>query len=352
MQLNPDFRSADEVVPPSNLREMCGWTDGRISESDAIARERLGQELLAKDLPVHTRFGASDVIMPELAKKWNDFQKSKGRFDGSCDWSLLDEFCFGNPLLWLPQIIGSCVVSNTFRGFHIRQTFQIVLLGLAEEWFGKSEFGPNSFGFYGPWSYGAARKRANMRGGDGLYCEAMQASLLKDGVLACSSPKLQEICRNVGAASERDFPEPQNARLYRAFGDWEYIEALRPHADFTLQECPIVASVDELDEALKSCKPVFHCSMIAIHKVGTHKDGFAIHKRNPRDQWAHNMCYHGFFYASDGEVFYRMSNESWGPEHIYNVPRAEVDDWYRRRNVTSAAIGMINGPKSAPMSIA
>lgn len=350
-QLNPDFRGADVVIVPYNMRDMCGWGVGE-DEKALVMRERLGQDRIAKDMPIHTRFGAADNPMPEMLASWNEFQKSKGRGEGSCDWSLLDEFCFKKPLLWLPQIIGSCVESNTFRGWVIRLCYQIVLLGLAEEYLGKSEFGSNNIAPYGPWNYGAARKRANMRGGDGLYCEAMQESLIKDGVLMCSTPKLVELCGKLGVARDKDFPEPQNEGVYRQFGDWKYIEELRPYADFALEECPSVTSVDQLQEALKTCKPTFHCSMIAVHKIGTHKDGFAIHGRNPRDKWAHNMAYHGFFYASDGDLFFRFSNESWGPEHIYNVPYSEVNDWYRNRGVTSAAIGMIRAPKSAPVAIA
>lgn len=350
--LNPDFRGADEVFVPANLKDMCGWTDGTISESEAVLKERFGQDDLMKSLPMQTTIREEPKPLPAIVDAWNSFQASKGRGPGSCDWSLLDEFIYGKPLLWLPQIIGSCVISNSFRGFVIRQNYQIAILGEPQEYFGKNEFGQNNLAFYGPWLYGAARKRANMRGGDGLYCEALQKSFLLDGVVTCSTPKLVELLTKLGAAKEKDFPEPQNERLYRQFGDWNYIEELRPYADFKLADCPTVTSQADLKACLEVGKPVFHCSMVAIHKVGTHKDGFAIHKRNPRDQWAHNMCYHGFFYASDGELFYRMSNESWPDGPIYNLPASEVDDFYARRNVTSAAIGRIQGPMSAPVSIA
>ena len=351
--LNPDFRGADEVIVPMNMRDLGGWAPND-REIEAVMRERRGQNKLMEDMPVHTRFGSADTIepMPEMLAKWNEFQKSKGRYDGSCDWSLLDEFTFGKPLLWLPQIIGSCVVSNTFRGWVVRLNYQISILGMAEEFLGKNEFGPNCLSFYGPWSYGAARKRANMRGSDGLYCEAMQSSLLKDGVMSCSTPALLQILGKLKADGERDLPEPQSESVYRSFGDWKYIDELRQYADYTLEECPSISSVDDLKKALTDCKPTFHCSMIAVKKAVTHKDGFAIHKRDPNDKWAHNMEYQGYFIASDGELFFRFSNESWGPQHIYNVPYSEVDDWYRRRDVTSAAIGMIRAPKSAPVAIA
>lgn len=349
--LNPDFRGADEVIVPEDMKNQFGWTDGTVSENEAVLHERRGADRLQSDMPVATRFCQGPAPMPEVASLWEEFQKSKGRGPNSCDWSLLDEFVLKTVLLWLSQIIGSCVVSNSLRGWVLRLMYQIAFLGQPEEYLGRNEFGENNYSFYGPYSYGAARRRANMRGGDGLYCEVMRESFLKDGVLSCSTPKLIEILKKLGAASSKDFPEPQNAKVYRAFGDWQYLDDLSGYADFTLQECPEITTVDGLKAALQECKPTFHCSMIAVKKVGDHKDGFAIHKRDPNDQWAHNMCFHGFFFASDGELFFRFSNESWGPQHIYNVPYAEVDDWFKRRNVTAAAIGMINGPKSAPVSI-
>lgn len=348
---NPDFRGADEVIVPANLKDMTGWTDGKVSENEAVLRERRGADRLQSDMPVVTRFAQGPALLPEIEAAWQLFQNSKGRGDKSCDWSLLDEFVIQKPLLFLPQIVGSCVVSNSFRGWIIRLMYQIGLLGQAEEYLGRNEFGKANYAFYGPYTYGCARRRGNMKGGDGLYCEVMRESLLKDGVLSCSTPKLLEILTGLGAASDRDLPEPQIEKVYRAFGDWKYLDDLTPYADFTLQECPEITRVDMLKAALQECKPTFHCSMIAIKKVGDHKDGFAIHKRDPNDQWAHLMCFHGFFYSSDGDLFFRFSNESWGEKHIYNVPYAEVDDWFKRRNVTAAAIGMINGPKSAPVSI-
>lgn len=348
--MNPDFRGTGEIIVPSH--RVFGWTDGTVTETQAVLRERQGRERLENDMPVVCRNFSKLHIEPTIEKSWNDFQKSKGRFDGSFDWSLLDEFVWGKPLLWLPQIIGSCVVSNNLRGWVIKMTQQIALSGEPYEYLGKNEFGPNNFSYYGPYTYGAARKRANMRGGDGLYCEAIQESYIKDGVLPCNTPKLLEILNAVGATRDKDFPEPQSAALYRAFGDWKYLDELKQYAGYTLAECPSVTSADQLWTILSECKPSFQCSMLAIKKVGEHKDGFPIHARNPNDQWAHNMCHHGGFIASNGDRFFRFSNESWGQEHIYNIRFEEVDDWFKRRNITVAAIGQINGPQSAPPIIA
>lgn len=346
--MNPDFaRRADDVLVPA-IDNPFGWSEPGVDPQQAVMRERLGQERLEKDVPLMLRAQAAFDPIPGVVAAWNDFQKSKGRFPGSCDWSLLDEFVLKEVLIWLPQIIGSCVVSNTFRGWVTRLMYQITFLGMPMEYLGRNQFGPANYAFYGPWTYGAARKRANMRGGDGLYCEAMVESLLKDGVMSCSVPALIDLTKQLGVSGEKDYPEPQSASVYRAFGAWKYVEDLRKYADFSLEECPYVTSADQLKDMLTACKPVFHCSNLAIKKVGTHPDGFAIHGRDPANSWPHNMEFVGYFYASDGELFFVFSNESWGLNYIYNVPYKEVQDWFARRNVTAAAIGNIRGPVSAP----
>lgn len=345
--LNPDFRGADEVIVPPNAQT--GWTDGTLSETEARKREQYGQERLENDMPVAMRGNTPPEPLKDVVAKFDEFQASKGRAPGSKDWSLLDEFVFSMVLLWLPQLIGSCVLSNTFRGWVSKLLWQITFLGMPFELLGRNQFTPNNLSFYVPFNYGAARRRANMRGGDGLFCEPMVETFLKDGVISCSTPKLLEILNRTGNNKERDFPEPQSTAFYREWGNWKYLDEVKQYADFTIKDFPYTTSADMLKDRLDYCGMSPICSMIAIRKVGTHRDGFAIHARNPNDQWAHNMCFHGYFFASDGQLFFRFSNESWGETHIYNVPFEEVDDWFKRRNVTCASMGLINGPMSVPM---
>ena len=349
-ELNPDFRGADEVEPPAHWAELTGWTDGKADERDAIDTElRTFADIEAEAPYRFTRQVAREIPAAMLAK-WNEFQLSKGRYAGSADWSLIDEFVTGEPLVWLPQIIGSCVMSNTLRPWVARLMYQIVLLGDAFEYLGRNEFGPNNYSLYGPYTYGVARRKANMRGGDGLYCGPM-AWALGQGVLSCSTPKLIEIVKGRGYAGDHDFPEPQSKTLYRDFGNWKYLDTLKPYADFRCEETPTVKSADELWSYLQDGKPAFVCSMEAINKIGTHPDGFAIHARNPRDRWAHNMSFQGCFVASDGERFFRESNESWGGKHIYNRRFAEVEKAFNGGGLTVAAIGQIEGPPSNPPTI-
>lgn len=350
MQINPHFRTIDEVIKPVDAT--FGWSLPNFTHTDSVYRERAGRDRLISDLPVMTQSVQGEEPLPDILAAWNKYQQYKGRYPGSCDWTLLDEFALGQKLLWLPQIIGSCVCSNTFRGIAVEQTYQIALLGKAEEYFGRNEFGPNNYAFYAPFTYGSARKRGGLRGGDGLFGDVMAESLLKDQLLLCNTPALLTLLKSLGASNDKDFPEPQNPSVYRAFGDWKYLDDLKQYAGFGLETCAPVTTVDHLVESLKMCKPVFCCSMLAIKKIGEHKDGFPIHGRNPQDQWAHNMCFHGFFYASDGELFIVFSNESWGEKHLYFIPHKEAKDWFLNRNLTCYELGRIKSPSSAPLVIA
>lgn len=348
---NNDFRSADEVVTPDNLAEMCGWAPEDSDGKTATDKEKRLFEVFEQDSPEVFQMKAQDDIPEEILKAWNDFQKEKGRYPGSFDWSLLDEFVVGEPLIWLPQKIGSCVISNTFRIYVIRMMYQVVLRGRAQEYFGRNEFGQNNWAPYAPFSYGMARERANLRGGDGLYCAPMLQSLAEDGVLQCSTPALRSILEPRGSVDDRDYPETQDNQLYRDFGDWKFNDKLKAYADNKVNETSMVKSADDLWRKLEQGKPSFVCSMEAIHKVGLHRDGFPVHARNPRDQWAHNMAFVGGFIASDGERFFRESNESWGKDAIYNRRFEEVEQAFQRGDLTVGNIGNIDAPMSGPPTI-
>jgi hypothetical protein len=345
--LNPDFRSADEVVKPEGV--LFGYSDGKLTESECVTSEARALDKLANDMPVAFSSPRQVTILPRQWEKFNAYQKSKGRAEGSCDWSLLDEYVTGSPLLWLPQIIGSCVTSNSMRPWVTRLMYQIAMLGNPMEYLGRSQVGFQNYCFFSPWSYGMARRRANMRGGDGLWCGPQLESYIKDGVLSCSTPALIDLMKSLGFAAEQHFPEPQGsngARLYREFGDWKYLDQLKQYADFRLLEGGIVKTLDDQIARHKNGETTFVCSMLAIKKIGEHKDGFAIHGEDTRDGWPHNMYFDGFFFASDGELFMRMGNESWGERHRYNIRASEVGRWHTGNRVTMASIGQIDGPAS------
>ena len=339
---------ADEVIVPDGINlSNLGWAPTEPVDQ-ALAKERASMERLHADMPVAFAAREATTLVPEIETKWNEYQLSKGRHAGSCDMTLLEDFAFGKNYAWENQFIGSCVISNTFRGWVKRAIFQVILAGQSGEYLGQDEFGPNSIAFYAPWSYGMARKRANMRGGDGLYCEPMGASLLKDGVLPCHSPKLIALLNSLGAGAKTDYPEPKSNSVYRAFGDWKYIDDLASDACCRLLDTDSVETMDQHIAFSEAYKPMFQCSGIAIRKVGTHADGFAIHAKDPGNSWSHNMGWQGYFIASDGKRYHRHSNESWGDEIIYNIPDEELEKWYRNRLVSTMTIGEIDLKKSTP----
>lgn len=305
-------------------------------------------EKAAADNPVAYRQRAAKDLPEPMAAKWREHQASKGYGDDSCDLTVIDELVLGRRFAFEDQFIGSCVVSNTFRQWARRAMYEIALRGDPEEYLGREEFGPKSIAFYAPFSYGCMRRRGGLRGGDGGFCAPMSETLMKDGVLPCSTPKLLEILKSLGSDSEKDFPEPRSNKTYRKFGDWKYLDDLLPYTDYRLLESVRLTSVESHLDNSRQGKPAFQCSSIAVKKVGTHKDGFAIHARDPRNSWAHNMGWAGHFTASDGERYYRLSNESWDDNLIYNIPENELAEWYRRRNVSTMTIGEIDLPDSAP----
>lgn len=295
------------------------------------------------------------TISPEILTRWNAFQESKGRFAGSNDFSLLDEFVFGETLTWLPQLIGSCVWSNTFRRWIERAIAEIGLYGQGEEWIGSSEFSVASLAPFCV-SYGFAREIANMRGGDGLYCSPMQKSLVQDGVVLCSTPILKELMAAAGANRDQDYPEVRSTSLYRKIGDWSWNEKLRPYAGCKLLESPKVTTYDQFCKLEDEFKPCFQCSGLAIKIAGQHPDGFTYHTQNKQDSWAHNMGLGGRRVTSKGDVFHRVDNTSWlYPEesnrdaYVYWIEAKEVKKWFDEGTIDVGAIGEIEGIQSIPM---
>lgn len=329
-----------------------GWGDGTESPESMVAYEQDWYEQAASDSPIMYRSRPANDLLPSILKKWEDAQLAKHFHAGSRDLLTLEEVVFGRQFDWLPQDIGSCVVSNTFRPWVQRAISQIAGRGDAEEYLGKMEFGGASIAFYAPQSYGMARKRANMKGSDGLYCEPMAESLMKDGVLGCNVPKLGELLKQIGADGEKMLPEPiGRPALYRAFGNWQYIDDLRQYCDYRVLSSVKIDSVDGLLEASKQCKPAFMCSPIAIKRSGTNRDGVQTHVRNTSDRWMHNMGWSGHFYDSAGSLYFRLNNKSWGPSAVYNVPAEEVDKWFRAKLPTVMTIEEIDLPDSPPLLI-
>ena len=277
--------------------------------AEKIYTSKKAQEEFEKQDPIVYRQRDAQAISPTLAKKWDDFQVANGRSPGSQDLTLIIPFIFGVVWGFLPQDIGSCVYSNTFRIWVERLCWEICMKGDPEAYSGTAQFGIQSIAPHCV-QYGFAREIANMRGGDGLYKAPMIKSLMQ-GVVLCNTPKLKEMQDASGAAGETNYPEPRSSSLYRKIGDWAWNAALKPYVSCALRESVDVATVDQHYAQEDMCKPMMICSGIAIKKIGRHKDGFDIHGIDPANSWSHNMGFAGKRMASDNNRFTRLSNRSW-----------------------------------------
>ena len=334
----------------STVRGPMGWGDNTtLSIQAKHEREEQFYDVIAADIPVAFKARNTPVANGPMMDRFRKLHDSKGYGADSFDLTLMDELCFNKRMNWLPQKTGSCVISNSFRPWTRRMLYEVIVRGDSEEFIGRNEFTPNNLAFYAPFSYGCGRRRGNLRNGDGGFCETQYESFIKDGVVLCNNGKLLEILTKLNATTDKDFPEPQDNAVYRRFQSWEFLDTLLPFADFRLLESPKVTTVQQHIDLNKQFKPMSVCSGVAIHKIGKHKDGFDIHAQNPRDSWAHCMSFQGYFTASDNKVYIRLSNESWGPNIIYNIPVEEVDRWYTRKLLTVQAIGEIDLPDSVPL---
>jgi hypothetical protein len=317
--------------------------------------EKRWLENAIKDYPIAYQARERAAVLPGLKAKWDRFQLDRGRFPGSQDFTLLDEFVFGKSFTFRYQPIGSCVYANSFRPWVAGALYQISLLGENEEFPGREELGVKSIAPFSV-SYGFARQRANMRGGDGLYCKPMQDSYIKDGIVLCSTPKVKELMDAAGATKDENYPEPRSESLCRRIGDWAWNELLRPYATCRMLDAPIPENMDAFNANIDAGRPMFQCSGIAVRRVGEHKDGFPIHGIDPGNSWAHNMGIMGRRVASDGTRYVIVDNTSWlrdtnKPEaYIYNIPE---DDFQKRwfPKIDIGVIGDIDGIKSLPLNI-
>lgn len=346
-----------------------GWGVENETPDEKHTVESTFLERAIADSPMTFEMRQAQELKPKVKAAFDKLQKDCGRLgDNSCDMTLLDQLVLGKRLNWFPQDIGSCVWSNTFRQIVLRMFFEIALRGDAEEYFGLDEHGFKSIAPHCV-QYGFARQIANMRSGDGLYCSPMAKSL-SQGMVMCSTPKLIELAKLANANDATDFPEPRSAALYRRIGNWAWNDALRPYLANPVTELVPVDSFDKHFALSQAFKPIFQCSMIAIRKVGKHKDGFTIHERDTGNSWAHNMGWAGHFYASDGTLWFRLSNKSWlndpNPESapgklptwtdqeetfVYNIAADHLRGWYQRKLVDSMAIGEIAMPEILPVTI-
>lgn len=340
-----DHLYTGDVKLPDGFNNWFGWGEQTQTESELFALEQTTYEQAVARQPSLFTGKEEREWEPTLYGKFQEFMKSKGYDEGSFDMTLIDEFLFGRRMHWLPQDTGSCTISNTFRPWIRRVLAELMFKGQLEEPTGSTEFGPTSISFYAPLSYGIARQLGGLKGGDGGFCEETIKSLMM-GVVLCNNGKLLEILNSLNAASEKDFPEPRSASVYRRFQNWTYNDVLKPFLTCPLVESEKITSPDALRERAKKLKPAIQCSSVAIKKGGEFK-GLTFYVRDPNNSWAHNMSWQGFI-IWQGRMFDLLSNESWGPNIIYPIPTESTEDIFRR-NVTVQTLGELDLVNSTPL---
>ena len=328
---------ADEVfVPPLDHP---GWGEKTDTEAGRLYHEATALESAMARMPSKFTPRARREFDPVLKAKFDDFQATKGYSPGSVDMTLMDEFVLGRRLHFKPQRTGSCTISNTFRMWTRKVLAEVILRGQLEEPLGTTEYGPTSFAFYAPLSYGIARQMGNLRRGDGGFCEETIESLML-GVLPCNNGNLLELLTQLGANADTDFPEPQNNDVYRKFQNWTYNERFKPFLKNPLIESIPINNTDLLVETLEQFKPVPIASMLAVKKLGTHQ-GLSFFGIDRNNSWAHLMCWAGTI-NWHGRKFVLLSNESWQANLIYPIPIDEVSKIFSSYRPSCLSLGEID----------
>lgn len=205
---------------------------------------------------------------------------------------------FGQMPYWMAQIIGSCVASGWMRAVGTRILWEIAALGESEEPIGDKRLGFDSLMPFAPFNYGVGRRLGNMRGGDGSYCSVQIKGHQRYGMIPCSAAAL----RPVVGSRETDYPEPQNSRLYREFGNHKHLNRLQPHATFPLLESEDVNSGGRLVEAIgEDYKPLMVCSNWAFKPMRDVRQGDRLVE--VWNQWGRNS-------HRNGTVFYILEEEA------------------------------------------
>lgn len=302
-----------------------GWGHEQVADTEDYERRNFGE--LRDDMPA--RFSARPA-KPKDSAAWQKIlaaMKADGLENGSVSLRYMSMPHFGEVLQWGAQLIGSCVASGAMRAVAYRTMAELFVLGQQEKLLGSKPIGQQSVAPFAPYHYGCGRRRGNLRGGDGSFCSAQIEAFLKDGILMCSHKDLPQLVGN----REQDYPETQNERLYRQFGDWKYLDDFIGDARYIkLLESEPIKDVDRLKAAIcDELKPAMICSNWGFAAKRKHADGFWIYERS--GQWAHNMTLSGIRIDSRGDVFVEVTN-SWGGqahkdgEHFY-VDSATAQRW-------------------------
>ena len=325
-----------------------GWGEDTQTKEIRHATEQKQFAALAEAAPMHVMRHAAKEPSQRVLKLVQE-EMAKDGMTGGFSARHIEAAVFGGFFPWLAQIIGSCVASGGMRAATRRTLIEIFLLGQSEETFGKAITGPDNVAPFGPYSYRAGRRLANMNNrSDGSYCSVHTRGAMTYGWLPCSTPGLQSDA----------FPEPQSASTYRDWGASNgLMDRFAPTAKkFLLLESENIRDADDGKSALtEHYKPMMICSMWAFRPDYTHptwkdRDGnpIVIYKRDRSTSWAHNMTVDAAVVAA-GKDWVIIDN-SWGKNAHKNgswfvIPFSLFGDWCRDAEIQT--IGDIDLSDSA-----
>lgn len=293
---------------------------------------RYADDLAERAPTLVARRAAQSVVNQPLLNRVNRLMSEHG-MEGGYSGRWLYRTAYGRFPSWLRQLIGSCVASGGMRAGTLKTYTDILLHGQPESAFGTEFSGTNNVNMFAPFSYRAGRKIGGLRGGDGSFCGAHIEGLMKYGLLPCDTP---------GLGSDTDaFPEPQDMRTYRRWGDSDQL--LDKYANtakrYVLIESERIRDADQLWTVLtEHRKTAMICSGWAFKPDAVHPswtiDGERVwmYTRDRRNSWAHNMSITGGFVV-DGVKWVEVTN-SWGDDAHRNgdwfpVRLSEVGQWLR-----------------------
>ena len=322
-----------------------GWgTEHHTEQKRHLHEQRALDAFAARNFAKLGNFDQSKPV-PKIESKLKKFIKNKGFEEGSTVLSFMDEFTGQGNFGYHPQKTGSCTISNTFPWYVMRAIYQQVVCGELSEQLGSTEFGTTSSAFYAPIPYGIARELGGLKGGDGGFCrETLQA--LTMGVIPCDNGKLNEVLTKLGATKKSDYPEPQSNTVYRRFQNWTYNNLFKPFLQNPIVGTDPVKSTDQLDAKLSQYKPVQHCSMMAVKKIGKDPtNGMTIYGPDLSNKWAHSMTWVDKLIVGS-KTYYCLANTSWAPNLIYPMEANVVDGIWKRYKPDSGSIEGIKLTKS------
>ena len=301
----------------ANPGEM-GWGEEIQSPATKFAEEQKNFQMIAESDPDFVTRRETMAENAGIVKSVKDLMLADGMVGGFCA-RYVEKVIFGKHFDWKAQLIGSCVASGGMRLMARRALIEVFMLNDPEDIFGTSIVGINNVAPFGPYSYRAGRRLANMNSGDGSYCSVHVKGANQFGILPCSTP---------GLVSD-DFPEPQNTTLYRNWGNSNsYMDKFVETGKlYKLLETELVKDVDQTKIVLvEQKKPLMICSMWAFrpdyqHPTWKLSDGTPvwIYKRDTSTSWAHNMSVDGFITGPDNKEYVLIEN-SWGMNAHKNGP--------------------------------